>query len=301
MCIRDRYGAIVKMREEDIFEAIREHARDGVDFMTIHAGLTMKGVERLKKQGRLTDVVSRGGTFLIGWMLHNERENPLYEKFDLVLEIAREYDITLSLGDGLRPGSIMDSSDRAQIEELLTIGELVDRAREACVQVIVEGPGHVPLDEIQASVLLEKKVCKGAPFYVLGPLVTDIASGYDHIAGAIGGAIASASGADFLCYVTPSEHLSIPSPEDVEEGVIGAKIAAHAGDMVKGIKGAMEWDEEMSKARKNLDWERQIKLSINPDKARRIHDRYPSRGVGCSMCGKYCAVELINQFLRGEG
>ena len=297
----ERYGAIVKMREEDIFEAIREHARDGVDFMTIHAGLTMKGVERLKKQGRLTDVVSRGGTFLIGWMLHNERENPLYEKFDLVLEIAREYDITLSLGDGLRPGSIMDSSDRAQIEELLTIGELVDRAREACVQVIVEGPGHVPLDEIQASVLLEKKVCKGAPFYVLGPLVTDIASGYDHIAGAIGGAIASASGADFLCYVTPSEHLSIPSPEDVEEGVIGAKIAAHAGDMVKGVKGAMEWDEEMSKARKNLDWERQIKLSINPDKARRIHDRYPSRGVGCSMCGKYCAVELINQFLRGEG
>lgn len=296
----EKYGAIVRMREEDIFDAIREQAEDGVDFMTIHAGLTMKGVERLKRQGRLTDVVSRGGTFLTGWMIHNERENPLYEKFDLVLEIAREYDITLSLGDGLRPGSISDSSDRAQIDELLTIGELVDRAREAGVQVMVEGPGHVPINEIEANVLLEKKICRGAPFYVLGPIVTDIASSYDHIAAAIGGAIASACGADFLCYVTPSEHLSIPSPEDVREGVIGARIAAHAGDIAKGIRGAREWDDRMSAARKRLDWETQIKLSIDPEKARKMHERFPSRGVGCSMCGKYCAVELINEFLRGE-
>ncbi len=293
-----RHGAIVKMTADEIFEVIEEHARDGVDFITVHCGVTQRAIERLKREGRRTDVVSRGGSFLIGWILYHERENPLYEQYDRLLEIARKYDVTLSLGDGLRPGSLADASDRAQFEELLTIGELVERAWEAGVQVMVEGPGHLPLDQIEANVKLEKVTCKRAPFYVLGPLVTDVASGYDHISAAIGGALAAAAGADFLCYVTPSEHLSLPDAEDVRQGVIGARIAAHAADIVKGVKGAREWDEQMSQARQDLDWEKQIELSIDPRRASQIHSRFPSQGNGCSMCGKYCALKLVSNFLR---
>jgi phosphomethylpyrimidine synthase len=295
-----RRGAIVKMTADDIFAVIEQHARDGVDFMTVHCGVTQKAIARLKNEGRLTDVVSRGGTFLIGWMLHNEQENPLYEQYGRLLELAREFDFTLSLGDGLRPGSLADASDRAQMEELLTIGELVQRAWGAEVQVMVEGPGHVPLNQIEANVQLEKRICKGAPFYVLGPLVTDTAAGYDHIAAAIGGAVAAAAGADYLCYVTPSEHLSIPDPDDVRQGVIAARIAAHAGDIVKGVKGAWEWDRDMSLARRNLDWERQIELCVDPAKAREFRARHPSNGLGCSMCGDYCALELVSQLLGNQ-
>jgi phosphomethylpyrimidine synthase len=293
-----RHGAIVKMTVDDIFPTIEQHARDGVDFITVHCGVTQKAINRLKEEGRLTNVVSRGGTFLIGWMLHNDKENPLYEYYDRLLELAREFDVTLSLGDGLRPGSLADASDRAQMEELLTIGELVDRARQAEVQVMVEGPGHVPLNQIEANILLEKRICHKAPFYVLGPLVTDVASGYDHIVAAIGGAIAAAAGADYLCYVTPTEHLSLPDPDDVREGVIAARIAAHVADIVKGVKGAEEWDRNMSLARGNLDWEQQIKLSIDPAKAKEIHARHPTTGPGCSMCGDYCAIEMVNRLLN---
>ncbi len=292
------HGAIVKMTADEIFQVIEEHARDGVDFITVHCGVTQKAISRLKSEGRRTDVVSRGGSFLIGWILYHERENPLYEQYDRLLDIARRYDVTLSLGDGLRPGSLADASDRAQFEELLTIGELVERAWEASVQVMVEGPGHIPLNQIEANVQLEKAVCKGAPFYVLGPLVTDVASGYDHISAAIGGALAAAAGADFLCYVTPSEHLSLPDAEDVRQGIMGARVAAHAADIVKEVKGAQEWDGEMSRARQKLDWEKQIKLSIDPARAAQIHSRFPSTSNGCSMCGKYCALKLVSNYLR---
>jgi phosphomethylpyrimidine synthase len=290
-------GAIVKMTVDDLFASIEEHARDGVDFVTVHCGTTRAAVEQLKKQGRVADVVSRGGAFLIGWMLHNERENPLYEYFDRLLDIAREFDVTLSLGDGMRPGCIADATDRPQIEELLAIGELVSRARKAGVQAIVEGPGHLPLNQIEANVQLEKSICRGAPFYVLGPLVTDVAAGYDHITGAIGGAIAAAAGTDFLCYVTPAEHLSLPDPEDVRQGVIASRIAAHAGDIVKGVKGAADWDRQMAVARKKLDWEEQARLSLDPGLARRVHGKHTSVGKACSMCGEYCAMELVEKYL----
>ena len=293
----DRYGAIVKMSVDDLFAGIEEHARDGVDFITVHCGVTRSAVAKLKQQGRVTDVVSRGGAFIIGWMLYNEQENPLYEYYDRLLEIAREVDVTLSLGDGMRPGSLADATDRAQIEELLVIGELVQRARQAGVQAMVEGPGHLPLNQIEANVQLEKSICKGAPFYVLGPLVTDIAAGYDHITGAIGGAIAAAAGTDFLCYVTPSEHLCLPDPDDVKQGVIASRIAAHAGDIIKGVKGAEEWDRRMSKARKELDWEEQARLSLDPELARRVHSRHTSAGGACSMCGEFCAMELMEKYL----
>ncbi len=293
----DRHGAIVKMTVDDLFAGIEEHARDGVDFITVHCGVTQSAVAKLKQQGRVTDVVSRGGAFMIGWMLHNERENPLYEYYDRLLEIAREFDVTLSLGDGMRPGSIADATDRAQIEELLVIGELVQRAQQAGVQAMVEGPGHLPLNQIEANVQLEKSICKGAPFYVLGPLVTDIAAGYDHITGAIGGAIAAAAGTDFLCYVTPSEHLCLPDPEDVKQGVIASRIAAHAGDIIKGIKGAEEWDRKMSRARKELDWEEQARLSLDPGLARQVHSKHTSAGAACSMCGEFCAMELMEKYL----
>jgi len=293
----NRYGAIVKMTADDLFAVIEEHASDGVDFITVHCGVTRSAIARLKQQGRVTDVVSRGGAFLIGWILHNERENPLYEYYDRLLEIAREFDVTLSLGDGMRPGSLADATDRAQIEELIIIGELVERAQQAGVQVMVEGPGHLPLNQIEANVQLEKTICKGAPFYVLGPLVTDIAAGYDHITGAIGGAIAAAAGTDFLCYVTPAEHLSLPDPEDVRQGVIASRIAAHAGDIVKGIKGAKEWDREMSLARKKLDWEEQTRLSLDPERSRRVHGKHATAGTACSMCGEYCAMELVEKYL----
>lgn len=292
-----RDGAIVKMTADELFEAIEQNAREGVDFVTVHCGVTQAAFTRLKQQGRVADVVSRGGAFLIGWMLHNERENPLYEYYDRLLELCREYDVTLSLGDGMRPGSISDATDRAQVEELLTIGELVQRAREAGVQAMVEGPGHLPLNQIEANVRLEKAICQGAPFYVLGPLVTDIGAGYDHITGAIGGAMAAAFGTDFLCYVTPSEHLSLPQYEDVRQGVIASRLAAHAGDLVKGVKGAAEWDRKMSLARKQLDWEAQTSLSLDPERARRVHGQHASTGSACSMCGDYCAMELVEKYL----
>jgi phosphomethylpyrimidine synthase len=292
-----RHGALVKMTADELFMTIEEHARDGVDFVTVHCGVTRQAIDRLKKQGRVTDVVSRGGAFLIGWMLHNECENPLYEHFERLLDIARQFDVTLSLGDGLRPGSLADASDRAQFEELITLGELVQQARQAGVQVMVEGPGHLPIDHIEANVKLEKAVCNGAPFYVLGPLVTDIAAGYDHITGAIGGAIAAASGADFLCYVTPSEHLSLPDAEDVRQGVIASRIAAHAGDIAKGVRGAAERDRKMSLARKRLDWEEQASLSLDPEHFRRVHTQKATAGAACSMCGQFCAMELAERYI----
>lgn len=295
--VMERHSAIVKMSVDDLFAVIEEHACDGVDFITVHCGVTQSAVAKLRQQGRVTDVVSRGGAFLIGWMLHNQRENPLYEYYDRLLELARELDVTLSLGDGMRPGSLADATDRAQVEELLVIGELVERARQAGVQTIVEGPGHLPLDQIEANVRLEKAVCKGAPFYVLGPLVTDVAAGYDHITGAIGGAIAAAAGTDFLCYVTPAEHLSLPDPEDVRRGVIASRIAAHAGDIIKGVKGAKEWDRKMSMARKKLDWEEQARLSLDPERSRRVHGKHDSAGAACSMCGEFCAMELMEKYL----
>jgi phosphomethylpyrimidine synthase len=293
----NQYGAIVKMSVDDLFGSIEEHVNDGVDFITVHCGITQAAISRLQKQGRVTDVVSRGGAFLIAWMLFNERENPLYEYFDRLLDICRQYDVTLSLGDGLRPGSLADATDRAQIEELLTLGELVDRARAGGVQAMVEGPGHIPLDQIVTNVQLQKSVCKGAPFYVLGPLVTDIGAGYDHITAAIGGAIAAAAGVDFLCYVTPAEHLSLPDADDVREGIMASRIAAHAGDIVKGVKGAMELDTKMAEARKKLDWETQIKLSLDPENARRIHAKHTTVSEACSMCGPYCAMELMSKYL----
>jgi phosphomethylpyrimidine synthase len=293
----ERTGAIVKMTADDLFSVIEEQAEEGVDFMTVHCGVTQSAIARLKRQGRVTDIVSRGGAFLLGWIIYNEQENPLYEQYDRLLEIARKFDVTLSLGDGLRPGSLADATDRAQVEELLTLGELVERAWAAGVQVMVEGPGHLPLDQIIANVQLEKSLCKGAPFYVLGPLVTDIAAGYDHICGAIGGAIAAVAGADFLCYVTPSEHLGLPDSDDVKQGVIASRIAAHAADIVKGVKGAWEWDKKMSLARRNLDWEEQVRLSLDPSRAQRVHSQHTTKGVACSMCGEYCALQMVASFL----
>jgi phosphomethylpyrimidine synthase len=290
-------GAIVNMTVDDIFAIIREHAKDGVDFMTVHCGVTQASVARLKKQGRVTDIVSRGGAFLIGWMLHNDKENPLYEYYDRLLDLALECDFTLSLGDGLRPGCLADATDRAQIEELIILGELVERSRETGVQAMIEGPGHLPLDQIATNVQLEKSLCRGAPFYVLGPLVTDVGAGYDHITAAIGGAIAAATGADFLCYVTPTEHLSLPNEEDVKEGVIASRIAAHAADIVKGVKGAKEWDEQMSRARKALDWKTQARLSLDPELSQQVHSKIPGDGATCSMCGKYCAMAIVEKYL----
>jgi phosphomethylpyrimidine synthase len=292
-------GALVKMDDEKIFQVIEKQAQEGVDFITVHCGVTQDVLARLKMQGRLTDIVSRGGAFLITWMVANDRENPLYDHFDRLLDLATEYDLTLSLGDGLRPGSLADATDRAQVQETIVLGELTKRAWERDVQVMIEGPGHVPIDQIEANVILEKKLCHGAPFYVLGPLVTDVASGYDHIACAIGGALAASVGADFLCYVTPGEHLRLPTPQEVREGVIAARIAAHAGDIAKGIKGALDWDLQMSSARKALDWERQIKLSIDPEHARRAREEsQPHAKDVCTMCGEYCALKLVEEALK---
>jgi len=296
----EKRGSIVEMTEDDLFETIRQQAEEGVDFMTVHCGLTLKAVDRLKKQGRVADIVSRGGAFHLAWMLHHQKENPLYANFDRLLAIAQKYDVTLSLGDGLRPGAIFDATDRPQIEELLTLGELVRRARQADVQVMVEGPGHVPLDQIAMNIKLEKRVCEQAPFYVLGPLVTDIAPGYDHIVSAIGGAIAAAAGADFLCYVTPAEHLGLPSLDDVKDGLIAARIAGHAADIVKGLPGARERDYELSQARKRLDWKTQQKLAIDPVKFAEIRRRRKSKTTACSMCGEFCAMKIVSQFLNGE-
>lgn len=293
-----RYGSMVEFTADDLFRVIELQAADGVDFITVHCGVTLETVERLKREGRLTDIVSRGGSFLVGWMLHHGEENPLYAQYDRLLEIAKRYDVTLSLGDGLRPGCLADATDRAQIQELLILGELVDRAREAGVQAMVEGPGHVPLNQIEANILLQKRLCHGAPFYVLGPIVTDVAPGYDHITAAIGGAIAAAAGADFICYVTPSEHLGLPTVEDVREGVIAARIAGHAADLVKGIPGAWEWDRAMAQARKALDWEKQISLALDPVKARHYRSkRNVETAEACSMCGDFCAMRIVGEYL----
>ncbi len=294
----ERRGTILEMTVDEIFETIERHAADGVDYLTVHCGVTRQAVERLRGEGRVTDVVSRGGSFLVAWMLHHDRENPLYENFDRLLEIAHRYDVTLSLGDGLRPGSIADATDRAQVEELLTLGELTDRAWGAGVQVMIEGPGHVPLHQIATNVQLEKRLCHGAPFYILGMLVTDRGAGHDHITGSIGGAVAAAAGADMLCYVTPSEHLGLPDNDDVREGVVAFRIAAHAGDLAKGVPGAWEKDKEMSEARRALDWERQIALAIDPRKARWYREtRNPQAIEGCTMCGDYCAMKMAAEAL----
>ncbi len=293
----NRQGGLIHLTVDRIFEVIEKQAADGVDFITVHCGLTRAALETLKQQGRVTDIVSRGGAFLTTWMLHHDRENPLYENYDRLLEIAAKYDVTLSLGDGLRPGCLADATDRAQIHELMTLGELTRRAWEKDVQVMIEGPGHVPLNQIRANVLLQKQLCHHAPFYVLGPLVTDIAAGYDHVACAIGGAVAGEAGADFLCYVTPTEHLCLPSVQDVREGVIVTRIAAHAGDIARGNRMALERDRKMSLARKNLDWEGQLKWAIDPEKARRLREENPpAEGDVCTMCGKFCAIKQVKEY-----
>lgn len=292
-------GAVVDMKAEDLLRVIEGQAKDGADFMTLHCGLTREAIARLHRQGRVMDVVSRGGSFITGWMLHNEKENPLYENYDIILDICEKYDVTISLGDGLRPGCLADATDRAQIVELMTLGELVDRAWARGVQVMVEGPGHVPFDQIAANMKLEKQLCHGAPFYVLGPLVTDIAPGYDHITSAIGGTMAAVHGADFLCYVTPAEHLALPTLQDVHDGVIASRIAAHAADIVKGVPGAAEWDLSMARARKALDWEAQMDLAIDPETARAKRAwREAADTDACSMCGNYCAVKIVNQYME---
>lgn len=288
---------VVDMSEDDFFKAVEKHAKDGVDFMTIHAGVNWVTVERLKKSKRLLGVVSRGGAITIGWMLQNERENPYYSDFDYLLEILKEYDVTISLGDAFRPGCIHDAGDRAKYSEFIILGELVEKCREAGVQCMVEGPGHVPLDEITTSVKAMKSVTDNAPLYLLGPLVTDIAAGYDHIAAAIGAAVAGMAGADFICYVTPSEHLALPTVEDVREGVIAAKIAAHAIDLIKEgqRERARKVDYEMSVARRDLNWEKQFELSIDPENARKIWERRKSTSDACSMCGDLCAIKLVKE------
>jgi phosphomethylpyrimidine synthase len=297
--VRVKNKAIVDMTVDDIFAGIIKHAEDGVDFITVHCGVTRGTVERMKNEGRIMDVVSRGGAFTIEWMSYNNKENPLFEHFDKLLEITKEYDMTLSLGDGFRPGCLADATDRAQIHELILLGELTQRAQAAGVQVMIEGPGHVPLNQIQTNIQLQKRLCHGAPFYVLGPLVTDIAPGYDHITCAIGGAIAAAAGADFLCYVTPSEHLCLPNVQDVRDGVIATRIAAHAGDIAKGVKGAMEKDIAMAKCRKKLDWEGQFALAMDPDKAREYRANSPVSDHGaCTMCGEFCAYKLMDDAMK---
>ncbi len=295
---RFSYGGVLKMKAEDLFKVIEEHAAEGVDFITVHCGLTMAALDCLRSQGRIMGIVSRGGAILAGWMLENERENPLYENYDRLLEIAARHDVTLSLGDGMRPGCLDDATDRAQIEELLTLGELVQRARAAGVQVMVEGPGHVPFDQIETNMKAAKTLCKGAPFYVLGPLVTDVAPGYDHITAAIGGTMAAVAGADFLCYVTPSEHLGLPGPEEVTQGVVASRIAAHAADVAKGLKGAKEWDKQMSLARRRFDWKSQLDLAIDPVLAKSVYKRLnPQEKEECTMCGSFCAIKMVKEHL----
>jgi len=285
--------AIAEMSSEDIFAVIEENGRDGVDFITVHCGVNRESVAAVETQGRVLGIVSRGGSMTANWMHCNNRENPLYEEYDRLLAIAHRYDMVLSLGDGLRPGAIHDATDRGQLQELIILGQLAARAREAGVQVMIEGPGHVPITEVEANIKLQKKICQGAPFYVLGPLPTDIAPGYDHITSAIGGAIAGAAGADFLCYVTPAEHLRLPSLSDVRDGVIAARIAAHIADIAKGVKGARERDRKMSECRKNFDWQGQVDLSIDPERTVALLEKSKSaQDEGCSMCGEFCAIKL---------
>ncbi|MGN0399268.1 MAG: phosphomethylpyrimidine synthase ThiC [Blautia sp.] len=290
-----------EISSQEWLDIVRMHAEDGVDFMTIHCGINKATAGRFKANRRLTNIVSRGGSIIFAWMEMTGEENPFYERYDEILDICREYDITMSLGDACRPGCIKDASDISQIEELVTLGELTKRAWEKDVQVMVEGPGHMPLNQIAANMEIQKTICQGAPFYVLGPLVTDVAPGYDHITAAIGGAVAAASGASFLCYVTPAEHLRLPNLDDVKEGIIASRIAAHAADIAKGVKGATDWDNAMSTARKKLDWEEMFNLCLDPEKARRYRaEAKPEKEDTCSMCGNFCAVKNMNRILDGE-
>ncbi|MGN1275527.1 MAG: phosphomethylpyrimidine synthase ThiC [Floccifex sp.] len=289
------------IKSEEWLDIVRMHAQDGVDFMTIHCGMNRQTAKRFKENKRLMNIVSRGGSIMFAWMEMTGQENPFYEHFDEILDICQEYDITLSLGDACRPGCIEDATDASQIEELIVLGELTKRAWAKNVQVMIEGPGHMPLNQIQANMEIQKTLCHGAPFYVLGPIVTDIAPGYDHITSAIGGALAATYGASFLCYVTPAEHLRLPDINDVKEGIIASKIAAHAADIAKGIPGAMDQDHQMSEARKNLDWEKMFSLAIDPDKARAYRESSkPEKEDTCSMCGNFCAVKNVNRILDGE-
>jgi phosphomethylpyrimidine synthase len=289
---------IAKLDPDEFFDIIERQAQDGVDFITVHCGVTQRSLERLKKQGRTTDIVSRGGAFLAEWMIMNKKENPLFEQYGRLVKIAKKYDMTLSLGDGLRPGSIADATDRAQVEELITLGELCQEAIDQGVQVMIEGPGHVPLNLIEANILLQKKLCNEAPFYVLGPIVTDIAPGYDHITSAIGGALAGYYGADFLCYVTPSEHLGLPSPQDVRDGVMVCKIAAHAADVARGNPRALKLDKTMSRFRKALDWKGQIECAIDPTKIIDFRKERKLKDDVCSMCGEYCAMKVVKDYFK---
>lgn len=302
------YDAIVyynkplnEITSNEWLDVVKMHAEDGVDFMTIHCGINRSTAQRFKSNKRLTNIVSRGGSLIFSWMEMTGQENPFYEYYDEILKICREHDVTISLGDACRPGCIEDASDISQIEELIVLGELTQRAWEKDVQVMIEGPGHMPLDQIEANMKIQQTICKGAPFYVLGPIVTDVAPGYDHITSAIGGAVAAAYGASFLCYVTPAEHLRLPTLEDMKEGIIASKIAAHAGDVAKGINGAKEWDHEMSTARKNLDWDRMFELAIDSEKAKRYRaESMPEHSDTCTMCGKMCAVRNMNKIMNNE-
>lgn len=295
-----KYGNFVNMTIDDIFEVIEDHAKDGVDFVTVHCGVTMKIVEMLKSNERVLPIVSRGGSILADWICYHGKENPLYEYYDRLLEIAKKYDLTLSLGDGLRPGCLLDATDKYQLLELITIGKLKDIAVSEGVQCIIEGPGHLPLNHVDINIKLQKSICKESPFYVLGPLVTDCAMGYDHIAAAIGGALAGMYGADFLCYVTPSEHIRLPDKEDVKEGVIASKIAAHVADLAKGYRKAWQRDEEMAYARRNFDWEKQIQLSFDPEKVRSMRSERPplEDEKVCSMCGEFCAIKVSRKAIE---
>ena len=288
---------------QDFLDVIRVHAEDGVDFVTLHCGITRKTIEQIKNGTREMNIVSRGGSLVFAWMTMTGEENPFYEYFDEIVEICREHDVTISLGDACRPGCLADATDNCQIEELIRLGELTDRAWARDVQVMIEGPGHVPMDQIEANMKIQETLCKGAPFYVLGPLVTDIAPGYDHITAAIGGAIAAWSGAAFLCYVTPAEHLALPNVDDVHDGIIASKIAAHAADIAKGIPGARDQDDRMAKARRKLDWDAQWLEALDPETAKAIREsRMPEEDHSdtCSMCGKFCAVRSMNKALSGE-
>lgn len=293
--------ALKKITSDEWIDIVRMHAQDGVDFMTIHCGINKATAQRFKQAKRQTNIVSRGGSIIFAWMELTGNENPFYERYDEILDICQEYDVTLSLGDACRPGSIKDAGDIPQIEELVTLGELTQRAWQKNVQVIIEGPGHMPLNQIKANMEIQQTICKGAPFYVLGPIVTDVAPGYDHITAAIGGAIAATYGASFLCYVTPAEHLRLPTLEDVKEGIMAVKIAAHAADIAKGISKAADWDHQMSQARRELDWDQQFDLALDSEKARRYRkESKPEKEDTCTMCGKMCAVRNINKILRGE-
>jgi phosphomethylpyrimidine synthase len=295
--------SILDITDDEMFEVIEDHCKQGVDFLTLHCGVTMQSVARFKNCERLGGAVSRGGTIIMEWIHHNKRENPLYAQFDRLLGILARFDVAVSLGDAFRPGTLKDASDRAQIEELVILGELVKRAREKNVGVFVEGPGHMPMNQIAANMQLQKTLCENAPFYVFGPLVTDISPGYDHITAAIGGAIAGMAGADFLCYVTPAEHLRLPSIDDVKEGVVASRIAAHAADIARGVPGAMDWDNALSKAKMDLDWEKMISLCVDPEKARAYRASLPPQngdGEVCSICGEFCAIRRSKNVVENK-